>query len=245
MAGGRPGAGVSRLVSRGWPIRRNVAAWPVSDWFLPEGERVALDGGKPRAPARARRRLLRTHLEVVEAARAGDRIFFTGWRGDSDEWLTDAGPTSGSTWLVDPQIVTDVTSREQLVLDQTMGASLGDALLAAIGTGPLPPETDWSKVSGSRLIHVARSCTNASTPTARRSTQLPGTSCTAWRASSTPSSSYHILPRSSGGQPDASPRQVRKTLRALQQRREASRPFDLASLRTALVLRTSGCPRNA
>ena len=67
------GAGVSRLVSRGWPIRRNVAAWPVSDWFLPEGERVALDGGKPRAPARARRRLLRTHLEVVEAARAGDR----------------------------------------------------------------------------------------------------------------------------------------------------------------------------
>ena len=132
MAGGRPGAGVSRLVSRGWPIRRNVAAWPVSDWFLPEGERVALDGGKPRAPARARRRLLRTHLEVVEAARAGDRIFFTGWRGDSDEWLTDAGPTSGSTWLVDPQIVTDVTSREQLVLDQTMGASLGDALLAAM-----------------------------------------------------------------------------------------------------------------
>jgi hypothetical protein len=25
------------------------------------------------------------HLEVVEAARAGDRIFFTDWRGDSDE----------------------------------------------------------------------------------------------------------------------------------------------------------------
>ena len=32
------------------------------------------------------------HLEVVEAARAGDRIFFTDWRGDSDERLTDAGP---------------------------------------------------------------------------------------------------------------------------------------------------------
>ena len=244
MAGGRPGAGVSRLVSRGWPIRRNVAAWPVSDWFLPEGERVALDGGKPRAPARARRRLLRTHLEVVEAARAGDRIFFTGWRGDSDEWLTDAGPTSDSTWLVDPD-------RHRCDEPRAVGSGPdhgrqpGRCAPRRHGTGPLPPETDWSKVSGSRLIHVARSCTNASTPTARRSTQLPGTSCTAWRASSTPSSSYHILPRSSGGQPDASPRQVRKTLRALQQRREASRPFDVASLRTAVVLRTSGCPRNA
>jgi phosphatidylserine/phosphatidylglycerophosphate/cardiolipin synthase-like enzyme len=31
----------------------------------------------------------------VEAARAGDRIFFTDWRGDSDERLTDAGPTIG------------------------------------------------------------------------------------------------------------------------------------------------------
>jgi hypothetical protein len=35
------------------------------------------------------------HLEVVEAARTGDRIFFTDWRGDSDERLTDAGPTIG------------------------------------------------------------------------------------------------------------------------------------------------------
>ena len=36
------------------------------------------------------------HLEVVEAARAGDRIFFTDWRGDSDERLTDAGPTTSA-----------------------------------------------------------------------------------------------------------------------------------------------------
>jgi hypothetical protein len=33
------------------------------------------------------------HIEVVEAARAGDRIFSTDWRGDSDERLTDAAPT--------------------------------------------------------------------------------------------------------------------------------------------------------
>ena len=71
-----------------------MAAWPVSDWFLPEGER-ALGRREISCPARARRRLLARHLEVVEAARAGDRIFFTDWRGDSDERLTDAGPTIG------------------------------------------------------------------------------------------------------------------------------------------------------
>ena len=54
------------------------------------------------------------------------------------------GGTQGGLWT---QIVTDVTSREQVVPDQTIGASLGDALLAAIGAGLLPPETDWSKVS--------------------------------------------------------------------------------------------------
>jgi nicotinamidase-related amidase len=35
------------------------------------------------------------HLEFVKAARASDRIFFTDWRSDSDERLTDAGPTIG------------------------------------------------------------------------------------------------------------------------------------------------------
>ena len=57
------------------------------------------------------------------------------------------GGTQGGLWT---QIVTDVTGREQVVPDQTIGASLGDALLAAIGTGLLPPETDWSTV-GVRL----------------------------------------------------------------------------------------------
>jgi xylulokinase len=54
------------------------------------------------------------------------------------------GGTQGGLWT---QIVTDVTNREQVVPDQTIGASLGDALLAAIGAGLVPPETDWSQVS--------------------------------------------------------------------------------------------------
>jgi len=55
------------------------------------------------------------------------------------------GGTQGGLWT---QIVTDVCAREQLLPSQTIGASYGDALLAAIGAGVLPPETDWSQVSG-------------------------------------------------------------------------------------------------
>jgi xylulokinase len=45
------------------------------------------------------------------------------------------------------QAVSDVTGRTQLVPAQTIGASYGDALLAAIGTGLVPPETDWTRIA--------------------------------------------------------------------------------------------------
>ncbi len=46
-----------------------------------------------------------------------------------------------------PQILTDVTGRPQLVPEQAIGASYGDALLAAIGVGLVPPDTDWAKIA--------------------------------------------------------------------------------------------------
>lgn len=52
------------------------------------------------------------------------------------------GGTQGGLWT---QIVSDVTGREQVVPAQTIGASYGDALLAGIGTGLLPPATDWAR----------------------------------------------------------------------------------------------------
>jgi xylulokinase len=55
------------------------------------------------------------------------------------------GGTQGGLWT---QIVSDVTGRDQHVPAQTIGASYGDALLAAIGNGLVPPETDWA-VEGS------------------------------------------------------------------------------------------------
>lgn len=51
------------------------------------------------------------------------------------------GGTQGGLWT---QIVSDVTGRDQHVPAQTIGASYGDALLAAIGNGLVPPETDWA-----------------------------------------------------------------------------------------------------
>src|ERR1041384_5660104 len=45
------------------------------------------------------------------------------------------------------QAVSDITGRTQLVPEQAIGASYGDALLAAIGVGLVPPDTDWAKIA--------------------------------------------------------------------------------------------------
>lgn len=44
------------------------------------------------------------------------------------------------------QAVSDITGRVQLVPEQAIGASYGDALLAAIGVGLVPAETDWARI---------------------------------------------------------------------------------------------------
>lgn len=58
------------------------------------------------------------------------------------------GGTQGGLWT---QIVSDVTGRPQEVPEQTIGASYGDALMAGIGGGYLPMETDWA-VTGSVVV---------------------------------------------------------------------------------------------
>jgi xylulokinase len=45
------------------------------------------------------------------------------------------------------QAISDITGRPQLVPEQAIGASYGDALLAAIGVGLVPPDTDWAKIA--------------------------------------------------------------------------------------------------
>lgn len=45
------------------------------------------------------------------------------------------------------QTLSDVTGRPQLVPEQAIGASYGDALLAAVGVGLVPADTDWAKIA--------------------------------------------------------------------------------------------------
>ena len=45
------------------------------------------------------------------------------------------------------QAMSDITGRPQLIPEQTIGASYGDALLAAVGIGLVPPDTDWAKIA--------------------------------------------------------------------------------------------------
>ncbi|MDJ0395741.1 FGGY-family carbohydrate kinase [Rhodococcus sp. G-MC3] len=45
------------------------------------------------------------------------------------------------------QALSDITGQTQLITEQAIGASYGDGLLAAIGVGAVPPETDWATVS--------------------------------------------------------------------------------------------------
>ncbi|NKX53302.1 FGGY-family carbohydrate kinase [Arthrobacter mobilis] len=54
------------------------------------------------------------------------------------------GGTKARLWT---EIVSDITGREQIVPAQTIGASYGDALLAAIGTGAVPPDTEWARTA--------------------------------------------------------------------------------------------------
>ena len=50
MPGGRPAPALVRLVSRGGRSAALVAAWPVSDWFLHEGERAPWTAGNLVSP---------------------------------------------------------------------------------------------------------------------------------------------------------------------------------------------------
>jgi xylulokinase len=79
---------------------------------------------------------VRHNLEAFDAARPGA----DGWRA-----VAVGGGTVGSLW---PQLISDVSGRAQDIPAQTIGASYGDALLAAAAVGMVPPDTDWTKIAG-------------------------------------------------------------------------------------------------
>jgi xylulokinase len=65
--------------------------------------------------------------------------------GPASRVVAVGGGTRSGPWT---QIVSDVSGIRQLVPEQTIGASYGDALLAAIGAGLVPPDTDWTRIVG-------------------------------------------------------------------------------------------------
>ena len=64
----------------------------MSEWFLPESERPWTSGNLVEPLIHGAAYFARL-VELIEATGAGDRIFFTDWRGDADEKLTEDGPT--------------------------------------------------------------------------------------------------------------------------------------------------------
>jgi xylulokinase len=75
---------------------------------------------------------IRQILERLDDAHAGLRTVAVGGGLRSPIWA---------------QAVSDITGRTQLVPEQAVGASYGDALLAAIAVGLVPPSTDWAKIA--------------------------------------------------------------------------------------------------
>jgi xylulokinase len=109
--------------------------------FDPDARGVALGLTLAHTPAH----LMRAALEAVAMGVRHNLEAFDSVRPDGSQWRSVAvgGGAIGSLW---PQIVSDVSGRAQEMPAQTVGASYGDALLAASATGMVPPGTDWTKI---------------------------------------------------------------------------------------------------
>jgi xylulokinase len=91
----------------------------------------------------------RAHLfrAVYEAIAYGIRHnleAFAAAAGAPARLVAVGGGTQGELWT---QIVSDVTGEPQELPVETIGAAYGDALLAAIGVGLAPAQTDWTRVA--------------------------------------------------------------------------------------------------
>jgi xylulokinase len=120
-----------------------------SPLFDPGARGVALGLTLAHRPAHLMRAALeavamgvRHNLETFDSVRPGGSA-----RPGGGSWRAVAvgGGATGALW---PQIVSDVTGRAQDLPAQTIGASYGDALLAAAAAGLVPADRDWTKIAG-------------------------------------------------------------------------------------------------
>jgi xylulokinase len=112
-----------------------------SPLFDPGARGVAIGLTLAHTPAH----LMRAALEAVAMGVRHNLEAFDLVRPEAAGWRAVAvgGGAAGSLW---PQLVSDVSGRAQDIPEQTIGASYGDALLAAAAAGLVPPDTDWTKI---------------------------------------------------------------------------------------------------
>jgi xylulokinase len=89
-----------------------------------------------------RAELLRAIYEAIAFGVRHNLETFAEAGAPIDRAVAVGGGTRGRLWA---QIVSDVCGLEQQLPRQTIGASYGDALMAAIGAGLVAPETDWTE----------------------------------------------------------------------------------------------------
>ena len=112
-----------------------------SPLFDPGARGVALGLTLAHTPAH----LMRAALEAVAMGVRHNLEAFDSVRPSGSSWRAVAvgGGAAGSLW---PQIVSDVCGRSQDIPAQTVGASYGDALLAAAAAEMIPPDADWTRI---------------------------------------------------------------------------------------------------
>jgi xylulokinase len=93
--------------------------------------------------AHGRGELLRATYEAIGCGTRQILAEFAAAAVPAQRTVAVGGGTKSPLWL---QIVSDVTGNAQQLPAETIGASYGNALLAAIAAGLVPPETDWTRI---------------------------------------------------------------------------------------------------
>lgn len=87
------------------------------------------------------------YRSAMEATGYGSRHIFDTIKefgGDLRNYIAVGGGTTGGLW---PQIMSDIIDIDQEIPEITIGASYGDALLAAIAAGLVPEDTVWNSTA--------------------------------------------------------------------------------------------------